>query len=169
MNARPAAIRIGLAVANDAPRIATLSRDAIEHGLGWSWTPSRVARSLRDPATNVVIAREGARMLGFAIMKYGDEEAHLLLLAVAAAHRRRGVGSALLAWLEATVRIAGMTSVHLEARKRNAAARAFYRHQAYDEVGILSGYYGSQEDAVRMVKTFRRKAPASDKHIEGDA
>lgn len=153
--------RIQLAQAGDAQAIARLSRDAIEHGLGWSWTPRRVMACVADPATNAVVAREGerGRLLGFALMSYGDEAAHLLLLAVQAAQRRRGVGTALLQWLEATVRVAGLGAIHLEVRQRSGGAREFYRRHGFDEIGRVPGYYQGVEDAIRMVKPMLRKDP----------
>ena len=38
-------ITLRLAHRSDAQAIATLSRDLIERGLGWSWTARRVMRS----------------------------------------------------------------------------------------------------------------------------
>jgi [ribosomal protein S18]-alanine N-acetyltransferase len=146
---------VRLAVAADAQRIAALSRDAIEQGLEWSWTPRRVLRSVADVSTNVVVAHSGTRFVGFAIMKYADEEAHLLLLAVQAGQRRRGVGAALVAWLEATARVAGIATISLEARASNVAARAFYHRLGYRELGLLEGYYRGVEDAVRIAKDLR--------------
>jgi ribosomal-protein-alanine N-acetyltransferase len=144
---------IRLATRADARDIAWLSRDAIESGLAWSWTPRRVLTSLGETATNVIVARQaGSRLLGFAIMSYGDESAHLQLLAVQAGQRRRGIGSALLRWLEATTSAAGLGSIHLETRQRSAAARAFYRRHGFEETLLLAGYYQGVEDAVRMVK-----------------
>jgi [ribosomal protein S18]-alanine N-acetyltransferase len=143
---------IALAAPSDAMAIADLSRDAIEYGLAWRWTARRVARSVRDSETNVVVAREGGRFMGFAIMKYQEEEAHLLLLAVQAAQRRRGVASALLDWLESTVRAAGMTTIRLETRAGNAAALSFYERHGFREVGRQAGYYDGVEDALGMVK-----------------
>jgi [ribosomal protein S18]-alanine N-acetyltransferase len=148
---------ISLAVSADVQRIAALSRDTIEQGLEWSWTPRRVLKSVADAATNVAVARAGSRFVGFTIMKYADEEAHLLLLAVDAAHRRRGVGSALIAWLEATARVAGIGLISLEARASNTAARAFYNQLGYREVGLLEGYYRGVEDAVRITKDLREQ------------
>ncbi|HJV61516.1 MAG TPA: GNAT family N-acetyltransferase [Albitalea sp.] len=147
---------ITLADTSDARPIAELSRDAIEQGLAWRWTARRVSRAIRDLATNVVVARQNGHFLGFAIMKYEDEAAHLMLLAVQAAHRRKGVGSALLAWLEPTVRVAGIGSVQLETRARNAAALSFYRRHGFDLAGLQPGYYDGMEDAMRMVKDMSR-------------
>jgi ribosomal-protein-alanine N-acetyltransferase len=148
---------ISLAVAADASPIAELSRDTIERGLPWSWTSRRVARCIRDRATNVVVARRARGMLGFAIMKYEEEEAHLLLLAVHPGQRRKGVGSALLEWLEATVGAAGIGLVRLETRAQNQEGRLFYRRHGFEEIGLQEGYYQGVEDALQMAKDMRRR------------
>jgi ribosomal-protein-alanine N-acetyltransferase len=141
-----------LADRSDAPGIAALSRDRIEQGLGWSWTAPRVLRSIRDQAANVVVAEEAVRLRGFGIMKYHDDEAHLLLLAVQAQAGRRGIGTALVEWLEASARVAGIGQVYLEARLTNGAARAFYARLGYREIQTLPGYYQGVEAAVRLAK-----------------
>lgn len=143
---------ISLAVPDDAAAIAALSRRVIEHGLDWRWTPRRVLASMVDADTNVVVARRGADMLGFAVMHYADDEAHLLLLATQPRCRRQGVGSMLLAWLESTLAVAGIRTLRLETRSSNAGARAFYRHHGFTETERRSGYYQGVEDAVRYLK-----------------
>jgi ribosomal-protein-alanine N-acetyltransferase len=50
-------VELGLARLSDAKRIATMSRELIEHGLGWSWTPDRVANHISRPDTVVLAAR----------------------------------------------------------------------------------------------------------------
>jgi ribosomal-protein-alanine N-acetyltransferase len=144
----------GICLARDADAlpIACLSRDCIECGLGWSWRPARVLRSIADASTNVVVCRDVQGLGGFAIMKYGEEEAHVLLLAVEPRWRRRGVGSALMAWLEATARTAGLGVVRLEARCGNPAAHAFYRSLGYRKVALAPGWYRGVEDGVRFAK-----------------
>jgi len=150
---------ITLAAVADVLPIAQLSRDSIEQGLSWSWTPRRVMRSLKDDTTNVVVARRAGQLGGFAIMKYGEDEAHLLLLAVRPSQRRQGLGSALLRWLETTVRVAGIASVSLEARADNRSARDFYAVHGYAVIGRRDGYYEGVEDAVRLHKQFRSNNP----------
>ena len=150
---------IRIATRADASAISEMSRDLIEHGLGWSWTRERVLRSLRHPDTNAVIALRGQDRAGFAIMKYGDEEAHLLLLAVHPGHARHGVGSSLVEWLEASARIAGIARVILEARRSNSAAHAFYLALGYAQTQVLPGYYGGREASVRMGKPLAVRPP----------
>ena len=140
---------VRLAGARDARPIARLSRDCIEQGLGWRWTEARVRFCMRHPAINVAVAREGDALAGFGIMEYGDEEAHLLLFAVHPRHRRKGVGAALVRWLETTALVAGIGLVRLEARVDNPAARGFYRALGYTEVGVISAFYRSREDDRR--------------------
>jgi ribosomal-protein-alanine N-acetyltransferase len=144
-----------LAVRGDAAGIAALSRDRIERGLGWSWTGPRVLRSILDRSSNVVVAEEpgDARcLLGFGIMKYHDEEAHLLLLAVTTEAGRVGVGTAMLRWLERSALVAGVGQVYLESRLANGVARAFYARLGYREIQVLPGYYQGREACVRLAK-----------------
>ena len=149
---------IELATSADARVIADLSRDVIEYGLGWSWTAPRVLKALRDEATNVIVARTHTKadggVGGFAIMRYGDDSAHIVLFAVDAARRRRGIGSALMTWLEETARTAGINTIALEARSGNREARAFYKQLGFNEIGVRVSYYRGVEDAVRFEKSL---------------
>lgn len=143
-------LSIRLARLADARPIAIMSRDLIERGLGWSWTPQRVARSVRDRDTNVIIGEQHGALVSFALMQYLEEEAHLLLFAVLAHRRRGGVGRAMMLWLEKTALVAGIGTIHLEVRARNASARAFYRRMGFEEREVVQGYYRGVEAAVRM-------------------
>ncbi len=151
---------IRFATRADAALIAEMSRDLIERGLGWSWTRERVLRSLRHPDTNAVVAVREAERAGFGIMKYGEDEAHLLLLAVRPACARRGVGSALLDWLERSARVAGVRRISLEARFGNVGARNFYTRFGYAQSQLLPGYYGGREASVRMAKRLGEEREA---------
>ena len=164
MSAQPALEpAIGFARREDATAIAEMSRDLIERGLGWSWTPERVLRTLAQPDTNAIVARPDGPgpPAGFAIMRYGETEGHLLLLAVQPALGRRGVGAALVGWLEATACVAGLERIVLETRATNGAARTFYRRLGFETGQVLPRYYGGKETSVRMVKRLQVFGPAS--------
>ena len=136
-----------------------MSRDLIEKGLGWSWTPQRVLRHIRNRETNVIVACSGRSAVGFGIMRYLEEEAHLVLLAVETAHQRRGIGASLVRWLEAPAEAAGVARIRLEARAENIAARAFYQSLGYSTSEIVAGYYSGRESAIRLVKERRQPSP----------
>ena len=154
MNASQTAIR--LARSEDANAIARMSRDTIETGLGWSWRPQRVLVSIRDPNTLSIVCAE-QRVQGFCITQFGDEIAHLSLLAVEAKHRRRGLGRKLVGWMLVSARTAGIATVHVEMRTTNLAARAFYRTLGFEDAGVVAGYYRGVESALRMVLSLRAR------------
>jgi len=143
---------IRLAAAVHARSIAEMSREYIEYGLGWSWTQTRVLKAIHDEATNVAVIHERTAVVAFGIMRYGEERAHLVLLGVAAGHRKRGLGGLLLAWLEKSAVTAGLERVQLEARADNPDAIAFYVEQGYVRAGTVPGYYRGSVDAVRLEK-----------------
>jgi ribosomal-protein-alanine N-acetyltransferase len=148
---------IRLAALSDARAIAEMSRAEIEHGLAWSWTPERVRRAIRDRSTNVVVAHEGEKgetLVGFGIMHYGDEKAHLSLLAVGRAWREHRVGAQLLDWLEKCARTAGCNRIELEARADNPVALAFYGLHGFRRFATVHGYYQGRIDAYRLAKTL---------------
>jgi ribosomal-protein-alanine N-acetyltransferase len=148
---------VRLATRADAADIAAMSRDEIERGLAWSWTEARVLRAIENPDTNVAVLGERGALLGFGIMSYRDEAAHLLLFSVRRSHRRQGVGRMLLAWLERVALEAGIPHILLECRRDNAAARNFYAEHGYYELAISKGYYQGVEDAIRLEKWLAKK------------
>lgn len=143
-------IEFSLARPSEAQIIALTSRALIEYGLTWSWTPERVAKQIRCPDTMVLVAREQQRLIGFAIMYFGEIHAHLNLLGIKPSHQHRGIGKGLVDWLEQSARVAGIANVHLEVRAGNAVARRFYRSLGYWEVLRIPGYYEGREAALRM-------------------
>ena len=149
-----------LAVPTDAYEIAVMSRYLIEVGLrGWTWPPERVAKAIKARDTNVLVADVGRNFVAFAIMDFGDVAAHLALLAVKPSHQRCGIGRQMMAWLEEAALTAGITTVSLELRSNNFAARTFYRMLGYKELSYIPGYYRGVETAVKMSREIRRGAP----------
>ena len=150
-------LTLRLATQRDAVPIAAMSRELIEAGLGWAWTPERVLRCLRHRDTLVITALAGNRLTGFAIMLFGEERAHLSLLAVHPEYQHHGVGAQMLDWLTRSALTAGISTMHLELRERNQAARSFYLKQGFSETARIPGYYRGVETAVRMLRDIRVK------------
>jgi [ribosomal protein S18]-alanine N-acetyltransferase len=139
----------------DAPLLAAMSQQLVETGLAPSWDTARIRWHVQHPDSMVLTARAPQTLAGFAIMRYLDDRAHLNLLAVAPAHRRRGVARSLLEWLEESARTAGTFVISLELRASNLAALGFYRALGYAERGAVPGYYQGVESAIRMQRDLR--------------
>ncbi len=161
-------IRIAPAAQRDAPVLADLSRFTIERGLPWRWTEPRVAALIRDADSEVVVARQGGALVGFAAMDclFKERRAHLVLLAVVTAWRRHGIGRELLGWLEKMAVLGGIEAIQAEVRAENLGARRFYASLGFQETRRLSGYYSGREDALAIRKALgpgrARRAAAGD-------
>ena len=151
----PAPLVLRIACPADVPTLALMSRDLIESGLGWHYRAERIEKLRGDPEVVTLVACLGATITGFAILQFNGERAHLVLLAVHAAHQRRGIGRRMVQWLLETAATAGAASVHVELRAGNAAAHALYQAAGFEESLRLGGYYRGRETAVRMVRTMR--------------
>jgi [ribosomal protein S18]-alanine N-acetyltransferase len=151
-----AAIRLRLARAHHIRAIAAMSRDLVESGLGWKYDMDRVAAILAKADTLTLVARDSQGLAGFAILYFGDERAHLQLLAVRPRCQRQGIGRRLLRWLIESARVAGMAEMGLEMRAGNQPARDFYRSLGFVDAGAVAGYYNQRESALRMRLVLRR-------------
>jgi ribosomal-protein-alanine N-acetyltransferase len=79
------------------------------------------------------------------------DEAHIVTIAVAESHRRRGIGELLLIAAIELADINDRPQVTLECRKSNEGAQALYGKYGFRRVGVRRRYYSdNQEDAVIM-------------------
>ena len=151
-------IRFRLATLADASDIAEMSRSLIETGLGWSWTRQRVEHAIRNTETLVLTAVYEDEIIGFGIMDFGDETAHLSLFAVRESFQRQGIGLRMFIWMRSCALPAGIALIRLELRADNLDARAFYRALGFIDTGHAVGYYRGRENALRMVLDLRKTA-----------
>jgi ribosomal-protein-alanine N-acetyltransferase len=150
-------INLRLARQQDAPAMARMSRDLIETGLGWSYRSPRIRRLIADRDTIALVAGEADEVLGFAIMSFGEERAHLVLLAVEPSMQRQGVARRMVEWLVESAEAAGIALISLELRADNAGARSFYRSLGFCSTLMLPGYYRRQHAALRMSRLLRTR------------
>ena len=83
------------------------------------------------------------------------ERAEMIDLRVLASERRQGLGHQLL-WASLTA-LGGVSTVELEVRSSNVAARGLYESLGFSETGSRSNYYASssgREDAILMALTL---------------
>ena len=164
-------LALRLAEDGDSQAIASMSRDLIEAGLGWQYRPKRVRDLIADPETVTLVACDRDRVIGFAAMSFGEERAHLVLMAVRPTHQRRGVATRMLAWLRESAVTAGMASIHVELREHNVPALSFYRAHGFSETRELPGYYRGRETGIRMGSALRARgalpAPWRMRRVDG--
>ena len=151
----PRTARLRPARVDEAGVMAEMSRQLIETGLGWRYTPQRMAALIRHADTIALVAHDADAPNGLAVMQFGDERAHLVLLCVQPALRRRGIGLSLMDWLLQSARVAGIEAVDLELRADNAAALSFYRRLGFSETLLVPAYYDRRVAAQRMTLRLR--------------
>ena len=132
-----------LGVPDDAEAVVALLDEYARHPLGQSQALSGDVRARlipglrRHPGAFVLLACKGADRIGVAVCFRGFSTfAGLPLinihdLAVTAAHRRKGVGRALLEDILRRARESGCTKVTLEVRDDNEAARRLYKRMGF--------------------------------------
>lgn len=125
---------------------------AVEHAsFANPWTREMYLAELQHPEVSFIyVARDRTgRIVGFCAFWRVHGELHINNLAVDPAHRREGVGSALLtAVLEEGARH-GASRATLEVRESNIIARRLYERFGFAIAGVRRGYYTHpDEDAL---------------------
>jgi len=101
------------------------------------------------PRRVALVIEEEVTVRGFLVSHEVASEWEIENIAIAGEARRRGVGTRLLGEFLNHARSQGGTSVFLEVRESNRAARLLYEKWAFAESGRRSGYYAQpQEDAI---------------------
>lgn len=115
--------------------------------------PASWVRELDDPAHVLLGARdEDGALVGVATGVVHGDIGDVLVVAVHADHRRRGVGAALTAALAGELEDRGAARVLLEVRPSNAAARTLYERQGFVQVDVRRGYYRDGADALVLAR-----------------
>ncbi len=120
----------------------------------YPWTRGNFADSLAA-GHGAWLAKEGERMIGYAVMMPALDEAHLLNISVLPELQRSGRGSALLIHVFAQARLQAATRMLLEVRPGNVSGQGFYRRHGFVEIGRRRDYYpahGGREDAIVMAR-----------------
>lgn len=113
------------------------------------WSASYFRMGLRKPKPNehFYVARLAQHIVGYVVFRIVSDEGHLYNLAVAAAHRRRGIAKYLLTTTLEFIADNGGRQVFLEVDVANVAAHALYRQFGFRICRIRKNYYGFGQDA----------------------
>lgn len=151
--ARLTTVVLSKATTADLPEVAALERACY----GDPWPASAFAALPENERVFFPVARlqPGGPVAGYAVAWYVLDEGELANLAVAGSSRRQGIGLALLRAVLSDATRRGVSQLYLEVRESNAAARALYAAQGFEEVGRRKGYYRSPvEDALILRRTL---------------
>jgi [ribosomal protein S18]-alanine N-acetyltransferase len=116
------------------------------------WSRSMFATELAKPSSLSLGAyRDSGELVGYLIISRYVDAWHVMNVAVAPAHRRRGIASALLERLFVETENDGNRGYTLEVRMSNGGAIRLYERLGFKRRGIRRGYYtDNREDALIM-------------------
>ena len=113
------------------------------------WSPGMFVLEMSKSSTISLAAVQGDdRLIAYAVFSRYDAAWHMMNVAVAPEHRRRGVASALING--ALERIEPSAPVTLEVRPSNKSAISLYGTFGFRSFGYRKGYYANGEDAMIM-------------------
>jgi [ribosomal protein S18]-alanine N-acetyltransferase len=142
-------------------RIMAVMEAAFDPAYGEAWNRRQVSDALTIASTHaLVIDAHGALIpdgpqpaapAGFVLTRHAADEEELLLIAVAPAHRRKGLGEALIAHLLVAASRRSVSKIFLEMRRGNPAVE-LYRKVGFVPIGERRDYYrtpnGERIDAI---------------------
>lgn len=152
------AARIEPGSSRDLDAVVAVMDAAFDERFGEGWTRSQCAGILPMPGVRLTVARnhEG-KAVGFSLCRIIAGDAELLLLAVAPAARRKGIGATLLQHFLAAAEDDGASRLHLEVRDGNPAI-AMYRAAGFIPAGRRRKYYrgrtGGEFDALTFTRSI---------------
>lgn len=85
-------------------------------------------------------------VIGFCVMNYAANEAHILSISVHLDYQRQGLGQQLLNHLLALAKANGADDIFLEVRSSNTGAINLYKKNNFVEVGVRKDYYPAEDD-----------------------
>src|SRR5690348_6079533 len=141
------AVQIRPLEAGDLAAIETIERRAYPT----PWSRSMFASELAKPTSICLGAFEGLDLIGYVINSRYVDAWHIMNVAVAPEHQRRGVASQLLERLFELTRNDERRGYTLEVRVSNEGAVRLYEQLGFEARGIRRGYYtDNREDALIM-------------------
>ena len=148
-------------MAADTPALVALSASS---GLFKSEELTGIQSMLDDYHTSnaahghqIITYDEGGTLAGIAYYvpkEFTDRVWELLMILVDAAHRRQGIGSALLLEVEIAVRAAGGRLLLIETSSISSfeRTRRFYRKHGYTEVAHIPDYFADGDGKASFIK-----------------
>ncbi len=121
------------------------------------WTREQLAMELPDGRHEFLVAEnEDGNAIGYVGMMHVLDEGYISNVAVAAAYRQQGIGTALLEEMVRRAEGLGLSFATLEVRESNQTAISLYKKHGFAQVGRRRNYYEHpREDAILMTKLIK--------------
>lgn len=119
-----------------------------------AWSEELFLQELSEVSISrdVSVAVLDSQIVGYASFRYVGREGDVNTVAVAESHQGRGIGTALMDWLESQAAFRNVREIFLEVRSDNEAALKMYASRGYERIDIRRNYYGNAIDANIMRK-----------------
>jgi len=139
----------------DLDPVMQVMNDSFDPAYGEAWTGPQCAGLIPMPGVWLSLARDSAKVVGFALGRVVAGEAELLLLAVRRSSQGSGVGRALLNRFVEIAQQKGADRLHLEVRDGNHAIKLYVK-AGFTEVGRRKNYYTGRDGQVYDALTLAR-------------
>lgn len=139
--------------AGDISAMMAIMDGAFDPRFGEAWTSAQCLSTLVLPDCQLLLAKEGEDVCGFAMSRWVLDHEELLMIGVARELQGRHIGTLLLSETIKRARTAGRTKLFLEVRDGNNA-QGFYLKAGFLPLGRRKNYYknadGISPDAITM-------------------
>ncbi len=112
--------------------VEALWQEAFPNDAPWNKASTAIAEKMRFQPDLMLVALEGPRVVGSVMAGYEGHRGWISRLAVLQAHRRKGIGQALLSEAERRLAALGCIKVNLQVLETNAAVVRFYGEAGYE-------------------------------------
>lgn len=154
VSAPPTAYAIKPLTERDSKDVLRLNLRCFKNGENYTrYTFAYLFNEPRSLSYKIVTDKGEMAAFAFALIST-DGTAHLTTIGVAPEHRRRGLANKLLRHLEDVLRIKGISTIVLELRVSNFAAKTLYTEAGYSMLNRIAKYYSDGEDGFMMVKSI---------------
>jgi len=154
-------VLIRAAIPDDLPSISALERQ-IDTAAHWAEREYDALFAPDAPARVALVAvneSDAAQIHGFVIARCTADNWEIENVVVAHERQRRGIGINLIRELLLRVQVTGATSVLLEVRESNLAARRLYEKLGFIEKGRRNNYYRDPQEDALLLQIFLALGP----------
>ncbi len=122
------------------------------------WSEKALEESLSSPCSHFYVFEESGEVLGYMGLYAVAGEGSVTNVATHPAHRKKGVGKALVENAVALGKELGLEYITLEVRESNLSAQRLYEGCGFENVGVRRNFYSSpKENAIIMNYFFSKE------------